>query len=496
MANNLNISDTFIDYAFSQGWATGDPEYWKKLPASSTEWKDFVAAVQPFVVESAFTDGSATGDQNYWNNLDPSSPEWKDLFVTLPQEQGGGVTTNVAEGDVTSAEQQVQGGVGTAGASIMTSNEMKWFFDRSKGLWYVEYGLPNSNLSMLFEATPQQLDGLFGTNQRPANFQEQTLTQLLGGDRIFSGTIAEVTGSGTFESEIQRVVSLALGDNRLPRWATADGRVLDLLFIAQSEGKSDQWLIEQIAKEPSFKERFKGIEHFLDLGLDVIDSVTAYGEFETGVKAIQGVDPASVTPQIIQQLLEKQHSLEDVKYVYDIFTRMEQFAPALDAFNSVLTAQGKQPLDTNGQFEFLTGTAPPDLYQAWEASTLLSTAESAGLGDFFDANRAIGVALETPGITSPQQAAQSFQEAARLILRLRTQIDINKYELTADDLIDLSMGIMPQSGMTATEVTDRIQRAVSEATAWVQDSQTQPFFSFSQRGIPQASSLQGFRSEG
>jgi hypothetical protein len=76
---------------------------------------------------------------------------------------------------------------------------MKWFFDASSGKWYVEYGLPNSNRNVFFEADPDQMDALFGKGMRPDQYTKTTLKNLGARDgSTFAGNISEVEGKGTF----------------------------------------------------------------------------------------------------------------------------------------------------------------------------------------------------------------------------------------------------------------------------------------------------------
>ncbi|NIP34151.1 MAG: hypothetical protein GWN18_04395, partial [Thermoplasmata archaeon] len=75
-------------------------------------------------------------------------------------------------------EDQAEEGVGGEGPdeetalTILTSEEMEWFFDPSSGKWYVSYGLPGSDRALVFEADPDQMDSLFGEDMRPTNYSE------------------------------------------------------------------------------------------------------------------------------------------------------------------------------------------------------------------------------------------------------------------------------------------------------------------------------------
>jgi hypothetical protein len=135
------------------------------------------------------------------------------------------------------------------------------------------------------------------------------------------------------------------------------------------------------------------------------------------------------------------------------------------------------------------------VYDIYEAASFQESAETAGLGDMFTASRAIDAALQTPGVASPDQIMSGMQEAAKLVLRLRGNIDTTKYGLTADDLIDMSLGLRPRSGKSAVEIQESVERSVSEARSFLQQGKGRPFTGFTNDGRPQARSLGGLREE-
>ncbi len=81
-------SAAIIDWVFASGLATGDPSYWKTLPAEDPQWSRLIEVIQRGMIGWAFDHGHAAGDAAYWLSLDPRSGEWSDLFsaVTAPPE--------------------------------------------------------------------------------------------------------------------------------------------------------------------------------------------------------------------------------------------------------------------------------------------------------------------------------------------------------------------------------------------------------------------------
>lgn len=407
----------------------------------------------------------------------------------------------IGEDNAPAAEEQATTGFGGGTeqtVSILTSSFMQWFFDPSSGNWYVSYKLPNSERHVFFEATGTQLDAIFGEGKRPTGYSESTLQQLTSLEGYtFGGGVAEVQGTGSFESEVQRVIAIALDEGMLPSWAKNDGAIFDLLYIAQSEQKSDDWLIEEIAKLPSFKQRFPGIENIQALGLTVSEAVTGFLELERGVKQLvirDGGNPEWITPESIGNLLKKGHSLDDVEFTFNIFDTMDKNAGALDAFNEILVARGQQPLDTDQRIAFLSGNAPAELYDIWEEASLNRAAEDAGLN--LTPQDAINLARRTEGLTSYGSAMEGLTVAAQNLLRFRTDLALDRFDLDEQDLIDLSLGLAPSSGRTQAEVSHNMERALSAARARTQRARVNPFTGFKPDGTPQQVSLTNIRTEG
>jgi peptidoglycan hydrolase-like protein with peptidoglycan-binding domain len=449
-------------------------------------------------------------------SIDGSVSEYISAVTTPPEEPaveeptaevdaGGGVT--VTEGTPVE-EGQAEVGVG-AGAedpelqlTILTGEEMNWYFDETSGNWYVGYGLPNSNREIIFESTPGQMDALFGTDFRPDSFERVTLTNILNREETtFSGNIAEMEGEGTVESEIARVTSLALDGGQLPTWAAADGAALDIVFIAQAENKSNEWVLQQLSKEDSFQQRFPNLTEFQNLGnLTLADAVSGFLEMEAGVRAALqavGEDPDAVTSEVVGSLLAAGHSLTTVQTAARSFKRMTDNAEALQAFNDILAAEGLDPLTSvQDMFDFVNGQSEADLYNLWEASTVQELATSVGLGGVFGADDAINLALRTPGTTVAGAVEEGLRSAAEMALRLRNEIDLNEFGLELNDVVDVSLGLSPTSGRTQSEVMENINRAILQARASVQSRRASPFTGFRPSGTPQAQSLGNLRTSG
>jgi len=380
---------------------------------------------------------------------------------------------------------------------ILVGKDMKWYYDQTTGNWYVAYKLPGSERYMVFEANGSEMDAIFGEGQRPTSYEPMSFGDITQQEGFtFGGNIMDVEGDGTFEGEVERVIALALDEGILPDWAQESDAVLDLLYIAHAEGKPTDWLIENLAMLPEFKARFPGIEAFEATGLNIIESVESFLELESGVKKLilaDGGDPASVTPDMIGDLVAQGHSLTDVSTVFDIFDRLESHAGALEAFNEVLVANGMDPLDADDAFEFMAGNAPQEVYDLWEQSSLHQAAIESGLD--IGVEGAIDLAKRTEGLTSYAGAMEGLTNAATNILRFRGEIGLDRFGLNEQDLIDLSLGLAPSSGASQADIGRNMERAFGAAKAKRDRARVNPFKRFTDEGVPQSASLSGLRSQ-
>lgn len=384
------------------------------------------------------------------------------------------------------------------GMTIVTSADMKWFFDDDSNKWFVGYTLPGSGRLAIFEADAGQMDSLFGKGMRPTNWQPTTYDKLIRDpNNYWGGDISEVEGTGQFEDQYHREVNLALEGGELPLWAQEDGAAMDILYMASAEDWEMDRVILELSKTDAFKLRFPGLEHIQSAGnLTLEGAIGGFLDMEAGIRTSLtgvGMDPGMVTPTLVGALLGKGHSLQTVDNVVQTFDRMKKFEPALVAFNGILAAQGlEQVTSLQDMFDFVAGSAPQELYDVWEASTLSEQAEAAGLTKFFSADDAIQVALQTAGAINTESITAAMKKSAEFALRLRHEINIGAYGLDTEDLIDMNLGQPLRSGRSQTEVGENIQRVLQGASA-ARQNQLNPFVGFTQRGTPQAKSFGSLR---
>lgn len=366
--------------------------------------------------------------------------------------------------------------------------------------WYVTYAM-ESGRSLIFEASEQEMTNLYGTWRPPATATTlSALTSKAGA--TFAGSISEMVFTGDaprwFEDEVERVTTLALDEGILPSWAKGSQGALDILYTAQSEGKSNDWVLQQLSSLPSFKERFPGLKSIQDLlGGDLATSIDAWLEFEQGTKqalAAYGMSDQVVNPALVGELLAGGHSLTTIQTTIATFDRMEKFAPAFEAFNSILEAQGMSTLDSlDDMFKFASGMAPSEMYDVYEASSIAEAMDVAGLGDIFSAEDAIAIGLETD--QTLESASKAAQKAAEMLLRMRHEVAVGDFGLDHEELIDISFGRAARSGRSEAEIMDNINRAVTTAQANINTKRADPYKSYSAAGTIQAASLGNLRQQ-
>jgi len=387
------------------------------------------------------------------------------------------------------------GGTEPSTIRVLGSSSLQWSYDKDKNRWFASYKLPNSNRRVFFEATSSQMDAIFGSGKRPTSYQNSSF-ETLTKSQTFSGDIMEMSGEGTFEAEVQRVTALALDEGILPKWAQDDPAVMDIIYVAASENKSTEWVIEQISKLSSFKTRFPGIETYKSMGLSTEDAVTGWLEVEGAIKenmVRQGINPSSLSNEVVGDIIKRGHSVTDIQFVYDSFERFNSNASALAAFNEVLAEHGLDPLSAEDQMAFLEGNAPAELYRLWEEASFNQAANDAGLN--IGVKDAIELASATEGFTNYDEAYAGLSKAAVSLLRFRGDLNAGRYGLDSEDLIDLAIGIAPRSGRSAAEIGNGMERALSAARAGIDGPRAQRFRQYGKEGQPQAVSTSRARAQ-
>jgi hypothetical protein len=202
-----------------------------------------------------------------------------------------------------------------------------------------------------------------------------------------------------------------------------------------------------------------------------------------------------MTPGKVAALMNKGYAVSELDEAYKVGKRLEDNAEALAAFNAVLVANGSEPLTGTNMIKFLRGEAPAEVYDIYEAASFQEGAQAAGLGEYFTAEDALAAAQYTEASATMDSVLQGMNGAAQNLLRFRHDLDMNKYGLDHEDLVDISLGLPPRSGATAADIIDSMSRATAEAQANRGQFQARPFTTFTSDGTIGAKGVSSGRAE-
>ena len=370
----------------------------------------------------------------------------------------------------------------------------EWYVDKS-GNFFIAYKAPAGHW-VYFEASEQEMNAIFGSGIRPPAEEIGTEKELASRRRFhFGGTVTEVTGDGNFLTEMEGAITRSAGD--LDDWARDSEEIMTLAYLAQEEQWSPDKMWNEIAKTRDFKRHFKGIDNFTSQGLNTVDAVRAWKQYQSGLNNLykrMGMERTATGAQI-EKLTDQGHSIDDVEFVYEHFDRMQKNQGAFKAFNNILRAKGLDTMRKADQMKFLMGQAPKELYDIWEQSSVLEAARRESIGKFVSANEAIRLAERTAGIQTQEGIDNAMRQAAALALRYRAEVDTQKYGISADDLIDMSFGLRPRSGKSGAELQLIMDKISREAEGFLRQQAT-PYIGFTESGQPGARSLGESRQEG
>ena len=332
--------------------------------------------------------------------------------------------------------------------------------------YFIEYTLPGGN-KIYYYADRSDLDALegIGAGNEPPIAATVSYNDFKQG-RISGGSIADVVGTDeNYATRVERTLMAPTGDLLLPEWANNDLEIKDLFYIAVAENWTDTKFLREMAKKNSFKERYPAFQEMLSLtGGDHEQALVNYQGYERRVRELNNrygeeTDPIALAAESIK----KGFTLDDLSQTYDIFERAEQNAGALLAFQSVVKAEGLDFDITSPQgiVDFFKGTAPTQIYDLYEASSITEQASKLNL-DNLSVEEALEIAKNTPGQLTNQQVSSALQSAAQSLLKFREYIDLGSYGLDADQVINLSLGYKEPGGMTEIEMASAMSRIMQQ----------------------------------
>lgn len=427
---------------------------------------DFAPGVDPEKVIKESQESVAEGRESIYDTPSGGSDDFTDYFG--PGREGGKIPT---PDDVFYTPQPV-GPLPTL-PTVALTNYAKggtWYavtgYPGLPVAYFIEYTLPGGN-KIYYYADRSDLDALegIGAGNEPPIAATVSYNDFKQG-RISGGSIADVVGTDeNYATRVERTLMAPTGDLLLPEWANNDLEIKDLFYIAVAENWTDTKFLREMAKKNSFKERYPAFQDMLSLtGGDHEQALVNYQGYERRVRELNNrygeeTDPIALAAESIK----KGFTLDDLSQTYDIFERAEQNAGALLAFQSVVKAEGLDfdVTSPQGIVDFFKGTAPTQIYDLYEASSITEQASKLNL-DNLSVEEALEIAKNTPGQLTNQQVSSALQSAAQSLLKFREYIDLGSYGLDADQVINLSLGYKEPGGMTEIEMASAMSRIMQQ----------------------------------
>jgi len=332
----------------------------------------------------------------------------------------------------------------------------------------IEYEL-TSGRKIYYLASKSELDSIFGDGAKPSQVTNVNWADFKSNnERFFGGAAAEIIGTNdNFATRVTRVIeSGGTNDLPLPDFVKNNQDLLDIFFLAVAEGKSQTWLLKEMSKVQAFKDEFPGIDTIYAQTQDWEEAVNTWNQFSSEVVKLNTRYGETVdVSDLVSAAVEKGYTIQDIQKTYEIFENAERNSDFLTAFQEIINADSDVQFDVTtpeGIVDFFEGKAPTEIYDLYEASSIQQQATRFDLG--VDAEGAIQLALQTPGQITPQNIAQSLQQAAIQIARFREDIDMGRYGLTEQVLINSALGVKTP-GISDIEIQDIFSRIFQENQA-------------------------------
>ena len=333
--------------------------------------------------------------------------------------------------------------------------------------YFHEYDLPGGYTVSYF-ASREDLNKIVGPGKDPtdiyATVDYNVYRSREGG--VFAGNISDVTGNTQhYDTRIARTLLTPTGETSLPNWANDSDEIQGLFYVSIAENWTETRFLKEIAVTDAFQQRFPAFQEMLGVtGNNYTEALENYKSYEAQVKQLnRRYGEEADVKGLVEQAIKKGYTVEDIGATYDIFERAESNADALLAFQGVLDKEGLNfnVLSSEGIVKFFEGSAPTQIYDIYEASSIAEQAKRLDLDAEVDYEQALQIAKDTPGQLTQQQVSAGLQSAAQTIAKFRQYIDLGYYGLTSDDIINLSLGYREPGGKTEVELATAISRIIN-----------------------------------
>ena len=289
--------------------------------------------------------------------------------------------------------------------------------------YFHEYDLPGGYTVSYF-ASREDLNKIVGPGKDPtdiyATVDYNVYRSREGG--VFAGNISDVTGNTQhYDTRIARTLLTPTGETSLPNWANDSDEIQGLFYVSIAENWTETRFLKEIAVTDSFQQRFPAFQEMLGVtGNNYTEALENYKSYEAQVKQLnRKYGEEADVKGLVEQAIKKGYTVEDIEATYDIFERAESNADALLAFQGVLDKEGLNfnVLSSEGIVKFFEGSAPTQIYDIYEASSISEQAKRLDLDAEVDYEQALQIAKDTPGHLTQQQVSAGLQSAAQTIAK-------------------------------------------------------------------------------
>jgi hypothetical protein len=332
----------------------------------------------------------------------------------------------------------------------------------------VEYTL-DSGRKIYYLASKSELTSMFGENKLPPSPTVVDWSTFSGDtERYFGGAAAEVIGTDdNFSTLVTRTIqSGGTAELPLPDFIQDDEDLLDIFFLAVVENKSQSWLLKEMAKQQTFLDEFPGIDELFKITNDWETALNDWNTIAVQIRRLNTRYNETVdVNDLVEASIKKGYTVEDIQSTYDIFEKAQQNSAFLTAFQAIIDQDPDVSFtitDAQGIVDFFEGKAPTEVYDLYEAASIQEQGTKFELG--IDAQGAIDMALATPGQVSQENISASLQQAAIQIARVRDDLNLGRYNLSEQAIINAALGLKTP-GITEIEIQDAFQRIFSENKA-------------------------------
>ncbi len=200
-----------------------------------------------------------------------------------------------------------------------------------------------------------------------------------------------------------------------------------------------QYYLEQ---SPEFHQAFPGI---FDSNGTLKMSPTAYLSTVKSYQSYAAQAGVDLNPQQLNYLFRNDVSPAEFAQRAQAVTTLRTNKQYFDAFNQQLKQEGMAPLSRGDQFKFVMGEGNQAWYDLWQQASTRYSAEQAGLkfGQAAKSYTNLGQGLVEKvaglGLSQPQMQ-QSFAQLAKDLQTTYPMSQIQKFNITKQDLVELEFG--------------------------------------------------------